>query len=152
MCAFAERIRDCGVEIVLDQFYLDTMPAGPPDGWPKWSRDRAIHTERILIIGSAAWFRCFDGIEEPGKGLGAACEAGDLRQRIYDLAGINENIRVVLFDDADAAHISFHLKRYHRFDAERDFAAIVRWLGGTPPRNANADTQEIFGMNLGEPA
>lgn len=131
--AFAEKLRACGIDVVLDQFFLEANPAGPNDGWPKWSSDQAIQTERVLIIGNEAWFQCFENKQPPGTGLGAACEASDLRQRIYNASGVNGDIRVVLFDDADAQHISFHLERYHRFHAQNNFDAIVQWLGGTLP-------------------
>jgi hypothetical protein len=132
---FAEKVRDRGVDVVLDQFYKDAHPGGPAEGWPKWSSDQAIHTEFVLVIGNTPWFRCFDGTESPGVGLGAACEAGNLRQRIYDLAGNNEVIRVVYFDKVDVADISFDLKRYDRFHADDHFDQIIGWLGGSvaPP-------------------
>jgi hypothetical protein len=95
------------------------------------SSDRALSTEYVLIIGTKDWFDCFEKKQKPGTGLGAACEADDLRHRIYEAGGVIGNIRVVLFDDTDAEHIPGKLKRYHRFHAERDFADIVRWLGGT---------------------
>ncbi len=114
--AFAKRLRDCGITVILDQFYLDDHSGGPPDGWPKWSSDQAICAEKVIVIGSESWFLCFDGKQKPGNGLGAACEAHELRQRIYDNSGMNEHIRVVLFDDSDAAHISFHLKRFPTSD------------------------------------
>ncbi|HUT34487.1 MAG TPA: uroporphyrinogen decarboxylase family protein [Planctomycetota bacterium] len=142
--AFAERLVACGIEVILDQFYLDDHPEGPPEGWPKWSSDRATETQRVIIIGTEAWFRCFDGKQPPGTGLGAACEAQDLRQRIYDHAGVNEDIRVVLFDDADAGHISFKLKGWHWLHAERDFDSIVRWLGGTAPAAPPVATRDDF--------
>ena len=44
------------------------------------------------------------------------------------------NIRVVLFDDSDAAHIPGKLRPYHRFHAERDFQNIVRWLRVKAPK------------------
>jgi tetratricopeptide (TPR) repeat protein len=130
---FAERLRDCGIDVVLDQFFLDANPAGPNDGWDKWSSDRALETEYVLIMGTAEWFQCFEKKQPPGTGLGAACEADDLRHRIYKANGIIPNIRVVLFDDVDAAHVPAKLERYHRFHADRDFLNIVRWLGGTDP-------------------
>lgn len=129
---FAERLRGCGIEVVLDQFYKDKRPGGPPEGWPKWSSDQAIHAEKVLIIGSEAWFRCFDGKEQPGTGLGAACEAGNLRQRIYDLGGEQYIIRVAYFDDTDVSALSFDLKRYHRFNVARDFDDLVAWVTGEP--------------------
>jgi hypothetical protein len=137
--AFAARLRSCGIGVILDQFFLEDHPAGPNDGWDKWSSDRALQTEYVLIIGSESWFQCFEKTQKPCIGLGAACEADDLRQRIYEAGGIVGNIRVVLFDDADATHIPAKLKRYHRFHAERDFANIVAWLGGTMPAPAAID-------------
>jgi len=122
---------------------LDAHPAGPPEKWPKWSSDQAINTEFVIIIGSESWFLCFDGKQPPGTGLGAACEADDVRTRIYKSANVNENIRVVLLDDGDAAHISSKLEGYHRFHAERDFNSIVKWLGGTPPPSAKVGTKRF---------
>jgi hypothetical protein len=48
--AFGERLRVCGVDVVLDQFLLDANPAGPNDGWDKWSSDRALHTELAYAL------------------------------------------------------------------------------------------------------
>src|SRR6185295_468927 len=112
--AFAERLRDAGITVILDQFFLDEHPGGPDDGWDKWSSDRALKTEYVLIIGTKEWFDCFEKKQPPGIGLGAACEADDIRSRIYKAAGIVKNIRIVLFDDADAAYIPDKLSRYQR--------------------------------------
>src|SRR5215212_2340081 len=99
--AFGERLRDRGISVVLDQFFLADNPAGPNDGWPKWSSDRALDTEYVLIVGTPAWFDCFENKQPPGTGLGAACEAQDIRTRLYNAGGVIPKIRVVLFDDAD---------------------------------------------------
>lgn len=130
---FAERLRSRGVDVTLDQFYKEAKPGGPPEGWPKWSSDQAIHSERVLVVGNTPWFHCFDGKEGPGTGLGAACEAGIIRQRLYDLGGMNDVIRVVYFDKPDLEAISFELKRYDRFHVASHFEDIVAWLGVTPP-------------------
>jgi len=129
--SFGELLRDRGIDVVLDQFFLEANPGGPNEGWDKWSSDCALKTDNVLIVGTDAWFQCFEGTQPPGTGLGAACEADDLRHRIYEAGGVIENIRIVLFDDADSVHIPGKLKRYHRFHAERDFENIVRWLKGT---------------------
>jgi tetratricopeptide (TPR) repeat protein len=128
--AFAERLRDRGVDVVLDQFFLGDNPAGPNETWAKWSSDRALRSDYVLIIGTPEWFQCFEKTQPPGTGLGAACEADDLRTRIYEAGGLVKNIRVVLFDDADRTHMPGKLRGYHNFHAERDFESIVRWLGG----------------------
>lgn len=138
--ALAERLRECGIDVVLDQFFQDKKAGGPNEGWPKWSSDNALNAQFVLIIGTQGWFECFEGTQKPGTGLGAACEAADIRTRIYDAAGVIENIRVVLFDDADRAHLPGRLRPYHHFHAFRDFKDIVRWLGGhlmvTAPRTS----------------
>ena len=145
--AFGERLRDCGIDVVLDQFFLDSHPAGPNEGWPQWSSDRALGTEFILIVGTEAWFQCFEK-KSPGTGLGAAREAHDIRQRIYDDGGVIDDIRVMLFDDYQAPHIPGALSGYHRFHAERDFASIVKWLGGTIPINSGAAPRTSIPHNL----
>lgn len=131
--SFGERLRKCGIEVVLDQFFLETHPAGPDDRWIKWSSDQALNAEYVLIVGTREWFECFDKKQKPGTGLGAACEADDIRTRIYNANGVVSNIRVVLLDDTDKAHIPGKLEGYHHFYADRDFANIARWLGGTVP-------------------
>ena len=145
---FGERLRDRGVDVILDQFFLEANPGGPDEGWDKWSSDRALQTEYVLIIGTREWFECFEKTQPPGTGLGAACEADDLRHRIYEAGGVIKTIRIVLFDDADAAHIPGKLKRYHRFHAERDFASIVRWLQGTIPLETDDTPSTSIPHNL----
>lgn len=146
--AFAERLRAQGVEVILDQFYKDTHPGGPPEGWPKWSSDQAIHAPKVLIIGNEAWFGCFDGQEKPGTGLGAACEAGIIRQRIYDLGGTQDIIRVACFDEADSSALSYELKRYDRFHAEDDFDNIIAWIGGAVPGPNTTDDEAVIPARL----
>ncbi len=145
---FAERLRDCGIEVILDQFYLDANPGGPNDGWEKWSSDSALTSEYVLIIGSQEWFQCFEKTQRPGTGLGAACEADDLRHRIYEAGGVISNIRVVLFGDSDAAFIPGKLKPYHRFHGERDIANIARWLGGRVPVTIDSTPRTSIPNNL----
>lgn len=129
--SFAERLRDADIDVILDQFFREKKAGGPNEGWPKWSSDNALNAQFVLIIGTQGWFECFEGTQKPGTALGAACEAADIRQRIYDAAGVIENIRVVLFDKADRDHIPGRLSPYQYFHAEADFEDIVRWLGGT---------------------
>lgn len=146
--SLGERLQSCDIDVVLDQFFLDDNPGGPNDGWAKWSSDRALKTEYVLIIGTRAWFQCFEKEQPPGTGLGAACEADDIRTRIYKAGGVIENIRVVLLDAGDEAHMPDRLSPYHRFHAERDFANIVRWLGGAVPIATDDTPRTLIPHNL----
>lgn len=131
--AFAERLQACRISVILDQFLLDKQPGGPNEGWIKWSSDSALNTEFVLIAGTEEWFLCFEKKQPIGTGLGSACEADDLRTRIYEANGVIGNIRVVVFEDDDRKFMPGKLKPYHCFHAERDFGGIVRWLGGVEP-------------------
>lgn len=146
--AFGERLRGCGIDVVLDQFFLDQNPGGPDEGFDKWSSDRALTTDNVLIIGTREWFEGFEKTQPAGTGLGVACEADDIRHRIYKAGGQNKDIRVVLFDDADAAHIPGKLSRYRYFHTDRDFADIVRWLGGTIPIATSSTPHTSIPHNL----
>src|SRR5689334_18024102 len=84
--AFAERLRAAGITVILDQLLLDEHPEGPHEGWDKWSSDRAVHTEYVLIIGTPEWFACFEKSQPAGTGLGAANEADDIRHLINKAA------------------------------------------------------------------
>ncbi len=108
--ALGGRLRDAGIEVVLDQFFFDQNPAGPDEGWPAWSKRQAANTEKVLIIASAGWFRCYEGTEVPGSGRGAAAEARVIAQRLYDVAGVNPFARVVVFESDDAQGIPLDLK------------------------------------------
>lgn len=145
---FAQSLRDRGIEVILDQFFLEANPGGPDEGWDKWSSDRALYTEYVLIIGTDSWFQCFEKTQPPGTGPGAACEADDLRHRIYEAGGVIKSIRIVLFDDADAVHIPGKLKRYHRFRAERDFENIVCWLQPPSPTTTDDTPRTSIPHNL----
>jgi SEFIR domain len=59
--AFGKQLRATGIAVVLDQFYLDANPGGPDEGWPTWSKNLAPKSEKVLIVGSPGWYRCYDG-------------------------------------------------------------------------------------------
>jgi len=50
--AFGERLRNCGIDVILDQFFLDENPGGPDEGWDKWTSDRALNTKYVLIVST----------------------------------------------------------------------------------------------------
>ena len=149
----ALRLRDegskGGLKIVLDQLANEEEfhRGGPPEGWGRWSIREADEADRLLIVASEGWFRCFRGQEKAGVGLGSAAEAGVIQQRLYDSAGKNYDIRVVFFESSDVEDIPRELRGYHRFHATEDFADLVAWLSSSSssPRAA-AETLRQFGL------
>jgi len=131
--ALAMRLRAKGLEVVLDQFYLDQHPGGPDEGWLGWSYSEVAKADKILIVGSPGWYRCYDGTEVPGSGLGAAAETRVIAQRIYNESDVNRIVRIVLFDSAARLGIPPDLQPYYSFHAADDFDSIVEWVTGTLP-------------------
>ena len=89
--------------------------------------------DRVLIVASAGWFRCFRKEEKAGFGLGAAAEAAVIQQRLYESGGKNREIRVVFFELGDLKTMPHELGDYHRFDATEDFGDLIAWLNGSAP-------------------
>jgi hypothetical protein len=134
--ALGERLERAGLTVILDQFAQEREfhGGGPDEGWPPWCVNQAGGTDhKILIIASSGWFRCYEGKEVSGTGLGAAAEAGVIRQRLYNAAGINPDIRIVAFEALASHEVPLDLQRYHRFQDPADFANLVAWLTGAAP-------------------
>ncbi|WP_291995398.1 SEFIR domain-containing protein [Candidatus Accumulibacter sp. ACC003] len=128
--ALAEQLRgEPGVAVVID---WDMLPGGPAEGWPQWSERQVIEADLVLVACTAPYGQRYEGNQPFGEGLGAVCEAAAIRQSLYERAGCNHYIRVVLFDAIDDEHIPTQLKRYHFFVSPRDQAALVDWLHGKP--------------------
>lgn len=129
VAALVQQLRDDGVTIVLDR---DMLPGGPAEGWPQWSERQVKEADIVLVACTGIYSERYEGNQPPGQGLGAVCEAGAIRQFIYDHAGVNERIRVLLFDAADQSHIPTQLKRYHAFQPaiEESYASLLSWLRG----------------------
>ena len=130
---FGERLRAAGLHVVLDQFYLEAHPGGPDEGWPAWCKSHAAKSEKVLIVGSLGWYRCYDGTEVPGSGLGAAVEGRVITQRIYNESGLNRIARIAVFDSAARFGMPLDLQGYHSFHAVDDFNSIVEWVTATLP-------------------
>ena len=79
-----ELLRQAGIPVALDQFYLDDFPGGPDSGWPKWAEGCANESACVLIIPSESWFAAYEKSAPPGAGLGAGIEADLFRQALWD--------------------------------------------------------------------
>lgn len=129
---FAQRVRGCGVDVVLDQFYKDSNPGASDDGWTIWSEDQAEDTEKVLVIADHEWFQCYLKKAPPGTGLGAAAEAHIVHARITAAGTKAKGIRIVAFDDVAKKSIPFRLRDFPYFDLQQSgvFEEIISWLGG----------------------
>jgi hypothetical protein len=129
--AFAEELQAAGVKVMLDQMFLAQNPGGPDEGWPTWCDRQVGDADKVLIIASPGWFRCFEKEERPETGLGAACEAHVVRQEIYDAGTSTAKHRIVITTTSGEVVFPKMLKGFHHYNAEKadNVDAILRWLG-----------------------
>jgi hypothetical protein len=128
-----ELLRNAGLPVELDQFYLDAHPAGPDHGgWPKWCGDGANDSACVLVIPSVGWRAAFDGNGVEGVGRGAAYEAHLIRQYLYDKKGVNERIRCAFVDGCGNEAVPVDLHAWHQFrpfDSGAQIEQLINWLG-----------------------
>lgn len=135
-----DRLRVDGVNVIIDR---DMLPGGPPEGWDLWSERQVKEADAVLLVCTRTYCERYEGNQPPGTGLGAAAEAATIRQFIYDQAGFNEKVRVILFDVSDEEYIPSQLRRYHFFQAaaDADYDRLRRWLLGSEPSSVRAHPQ-----------
>ncbi|HET9282141.1 MAG TPA: SEFIR domain-containing protein [Candidatus Angelobacter sp.] len=125
-----EMLRQTGLPVILDQFYLEDHPGGPDEGWPKWCDDCTTQSECVLVVGSKGWFAAYDKTEPPGQGLGAATEADLIRQALYDEQGRNERFRLTFLQSLETNKVPDRLRAWHQFRAFDDSGSreMIRWV------------------------
>jgi hypothetical protein len=127
-----ELLKQAGLPVELDQFYLDKNPGGPDEGWPKWCEDRANQAACVIVIASPGWFAAYEGTGAPGIGCGAAVEASLFRQFLYDEKGINPRIRLALLGPLPpGCAIPERLRAWHQFHPFADnpqLDGLVAWI------------------------
>ena len=127
-------LRAAGVNVVIDS---DQLPAGPNEGWPKWSQQQVHLADKVLIACTTGWRECYETTKTLPAGLGSAAEAHMIHQELYDKAFINEKFRVVLLDAEDEESIPKSLKAYqaYRYYLPEGEDLLLAWLGATRNKN-----------------
>lgn len=156
-----EYLRQAGLPVELDQFYLDQNPGGPDEGWPKWCEDRAKSSACVLVIASPGWFAAYEGLGEPGHGCGAALEAALFRQYLYDEKGVNPRLRLAFLKaPPPGSAVPERLRAYHQFHPFADniqLDGLVAWIaqrldlpGGSSPTVRWPQANNGFKLDLAD--
>lgn len=101
----AERLRDEGVECVLDQQIVN-----PAEGWPRWMMNQIEDADFVLVVATETYNKRFRGKEERDKGFGSQWEGAIITQEIYEANGQNLKFVPIIFESADALHIPLPLR------------------------------------------
>ncbi|MCP5528401.1 MAG: tetratricopeptide repeat protein [Verrucomicrobiales bacterium] len=149
-----ELLKQAGLPVMLDQFYLDQHPGGPDEGWPKWCEDCATESACVVIIASEGWLTAYSNPASGPGGFGAASEARLFRQDLYDKKGNNERIRLAFLHELEPRNIPAFLRGWHHFRLfghEAEHERLVGWIRERIPTASIGSGAEFFGPPAEEP-
>lgn len=144
----ASRLREAGLPVAFDEFYLEANPGGPDEKWSRWCIEQAKESACVLMVGSRGWYAAFDPKSitpdaEPG-GWGAAAEANVIQEQLYQARWVSRRHRVVLLDAADADGLPVEISGWRHFAPQsnsQDMEDLVRWvsqLTGSSPQSGTS--------------
>jgi hypothetical protein len=99
--ALSERLRDDGIETLLDRY----INGSPEQGWPRWMLDQLNAADSVLVVCTETYYRRFRGHEEPDQGKGVDWEGALITQEIYDSRSTTLKFVPVLFSIDDEEFI-----------------------------------------------
>jgi WD40 repeat protein len=124
-----QRLRLEGVNCQIDQLLYS-----PPEGWPRWTRNRIEEVDYVLVICTETYEHRYKGKEEPGKGLGAQWEGMAITQELYESAGRNVKFIPVVFSVDDKKFIPLDLRGATSYvvNNPKDYDDLYRRLTDQP--------------------
>ncbi len=128
--ALADRLRQDGIDSILDQYLLGS----PDEGWPLWMDRQIRDTDFVLMICTPTYYRRVMGEEEPGVGHGVNWESNLVYQHFYQDATINKRFLPILLEGGSASDIPvpFRGVAYYRSMTEEGYEALYRRLTNQP--------------------
>ena len=123
---FSERLRDDGIETLLDR-YINGSPA---QGWPRWMLDQLDAADSVLVVCTETYYRRFRGHEVPGKGKGGDFEGSLITQEIYDARSRTLKFVPVLFSADDEKFIPEPLRSgtHYTLTSESSYQSLYDFL------------------------
>jgi tetratricopeptide (TPR) repeat protein len=127
--AFSNRLREDGIEAILDQYAV-----APPEGWPRWMDKQIRDADFVLMLCTETYYRRVMGEEEAGKGLGVRWEGNLIYNHIYQNESLNPKFIPVLFEGGQVKHIPTPLQSVTIYwvDREEDYDRLYRYLTDQP--------------------
>lgn len=143
--SLAVQLREGGLPVAFDEFYLEANPGGPDEKWSRWCIKQAKESACVLMVGSRGWYAALDPTSAtPDEGLGAAAEANVIQEQLYQARWVTRRHRVVLLDAADADGLPVEISGWRHFaplSNSQDMEDLVRWvsqLTGSSPESGTS--------------
>jgi tetratricopeptide (TPR) repeat protein len=133
--ALSERLRDDGIETLLDQY----VNGSPQQGWPRWMLDQLDAADSVLIVCTETYYRRFRGKEQPEKGKGVDWEGALITQDMYEARSETLKFVPVLFSAEDEKFIPEPLRSrtHYTLTSAASFEGLYDFLlgqAGVEPR------------------
>jgi hypothetical protein len=124
--SLSARLREDGIDTVLDQY----LNGSPPQGWPRWMLDQLDAADAVLVVCTETYYRRFRGHEEPGKGKGADWEGALITQEIYEARSRTLKFVPVLFSAEDERSIPEPLRSstHYSLTSESSYQSLYDFL------------------------
>ena len=128
--ALADRLRQDGLDCILDQYILGS----PDEGWPLWMDRQVRDADFVLMICTPTYYRRVMGEEQPGVGHGVNWEGNLIYQHFYKDGSINKRFLPILLEGASASDIPvpFQGVAKYRSMTEEGYEALYRRLTNQP--------------------
>jgi hypothetical protein len=126
--ALAERLRQDGIDVQMDQYINGT----PPQGWARWLLDELDKADTVLLACTETYHRRFRQHEQPVKGKGADWEGALIAQEIYDARRRSMTFVPILFDPNDEQYIPESLRSatHRTLNSEAAYEQLYNFLLG----------------------
>ncbi len=126
--ALSERLRDDGINTILDQY----VNGSPEQGWPRWMLDQLDAATFVLVVCTETYYRRFRGHEAPGKGKGVDWEGALITQELYDARSRTLKFVPVFLSDAAPDWVPEPLRSisYYTLTSETAYQSLYDFLLG----------------------
>jgi hypothetical protein len=137
--ALSERLRQDGIETILDRYVNGT----PEQGWPRWSLDQLDAATHVLVICTEGYYRRFRGQTAPGEGKATDWQGALITQELYDSRSRNVRFVPVFLSPAVEEWIPEPLRAANQYEitsesAYRDLYDVLLDQAGVAPRPVGA--------------
>ena len=125
---FSKRLRDDGVDAILDQY------ESPPEGWPAWMERSIAEADFVLMICTSKYRLRVENKDEPARGHGVVWEASIIYNHLYRAKMISPKFIPVLFAGSSVHDVPMPVAGFTRYDVsnEAGYNALFRRLTNQP--------------------
>ncbi len=128
--ALADRLRQDGIDCILDKYILGS----PDEGWQLWMNRQMRDANFVLMICTPTYLRRVMREEEPGVGQGVNWEGNLIYQHFYKAGTINKRFLPILLEGASASDIPVPFRGVAKYRpmTEEGYEALYRRLTNQP--------------------